>query len=121
MDSGFLHAALVLCFHRRMQPRSGILAALLAALLFGGATPASKVLLAQLPPFQLAGLLYLGAALAMLPIAARQPRLRLARVGGDNVRRLLGAVVCGGVAAPVLLLAGLRLASAGEVSLLLNL
>jgi len=104
-----------------MSQRSGILLALLAAVLFGGTTPASKVLLGQLPPFQLAGLLYLGAGLAMLPIAAGQPRLRLARVGRANLRRLLGAVVCGGVAAPVLLLAGLRLAAAGEVSLLLNL
>jgi hypothetical protein len=37
---------------------------LLAALLFGAATPASKALLGTLGPFTLAGLLYLGAAIA---------------------------------------------------------
>jgi drug/metabolite transporter (DMT)-like permease len=104
--------------------RSGatpILQACAAAALFGAATPASKVLLADLPPFQLAGLLYLGAALAMLPLVAVQPRLRPRRFDTLTVRRLLGAVTFGGLIAPVLLLAGLRRAPAGSVSLLLNL
>ena len=53
-----------------MQTRP-ILLALLSALLFGAATPASKVLLDGFTPFQLAGLLYLGAALAVaLPALA---------------------------------------------------
>lgn len=82
---------------------------------------ASKLLLAELPPFQLAGLLYLGAALAMLPMVTRRPNLRLAQLDSVNRRRLLGAVVADGLVAPVLLLAGLRLAPAGSVSLLLNL
>lgn len=38
-----------------------------------------------------------------------------------NRRRLAGAVLFGGILGPVLLLFGLRLASAGAVSLLLNL
>ena len=41
----------------------GLGLALLSAVLFGAATPASKLLLGSLEPFQLAGLLYLGAAL----------------------------------------------------------
>jgi drug/metabolite transporter (DMT)-like permease len=41
--------------------------AILSALSFAIATPASKALLGSLPPFQLAGLLYLGAALGMTP------------------------------------------------------
>jgi drug/metabolite transporter (DMT)-like permease len=96
--------------------------ALLSAALFGASTPASKVLLESLAPFQLAGLLYLGAALGVAPVAALErrpgPRLRLDRA---NAARLAGAVFFGGVLAPVLLLAALRLTFAGSVSLLLNL
>jgi len=94
--------------------------ALLAAALFGAATPASKWLLGTLSPLQLAGLLYLGAALGVVPALVRSrslafPRDRLGRT------RLLGAVVCGGLLGPLLLLLGLRLASAASVSLWLNL
>ena len=96
--------------------------ALLAAILFGASTPASKALLGSLEPFQLAGLLYCGAALGMAPVVAFDrrsgARLRLDRANG---LRLAGAVVFGGVLGPVLLLAGLRLTLAGSVSLLLNL
>jgi len=91
-----------------------------SALLFGASTPASKRLLAAISPQQLAGLLYLGAALgtgAWL-LAQRRPARRLDRA---NRVRLAGAVALGGVAAPVLLLYGLRLAPAASVSLLLNL
>jgi drug/metabolite transporter (DMT)-like permease len=104
--------------HRRAAP---IFLALASAVLFGSATPASKVLLTQLSTFQLAGLLYLGAALAMGPLVVRQPHIRLAQLDANNRRRLFGAIATGGLIAPVLLLAGLRLAPAASVSLLLNL
>jgi drug/metabolite transporter (DMT)-like permease len=93
--------------------------ALLAAMLFGAATPASKLLVGRLTPFQLAGLLYLGAALAMAPVVARR-RVGV-RLDRANRARLLGMVVFGGCLAPVLLLAALRSAPAGSVALLLNL
>jgi drug/metabolite transporter (DMT)-like permease len=95
--------------------------ALFSAALFGAATPASKGLLADLSPFQLAGLLYLGAALGVAPLAWRQGGLRFPG-GGDrrNRIRLLGAVLAGGIAGPVLLLFGLRLAGAASVSLWLG-
>lgn len=96
--------------------------ALLSAFLFGAATPASKALLASLEPFQLAGLLYLGAGLGMAPLVRREgsngPGLPLR---GSNRWRLAGAVLFGGVLGPVLLLAGLQWSLAGSVSLLLNL
>jgi drug/metabolite transporter (DMT)-like permease len=99
-----------------------LLLALASALLFGAATPASKLLLDSLEPFQLAGLLYVGAAFGMVPVVARERRaaapLHLDRANGA---RLLGAVVFGGVLGPVLLLAALRLTLAGSVALLLNL
>jgi drug/metabolite transporter (DMT)-like permease len=104
----------------------GVLQALIAALLFGAAAPASKVLLVDLPLLELAGLLYLGAALAMLPALARSLRSRSTpragvRLDRANLARLAGAVALGGIAGPVLMLAGLRLAPAASVALLLNL
>ena len=104
------------------MPMYGLGLALLSALLFGASTPASKALLGSFEPFQLAGLLYLGAALGMAPAIAlerrRGARMRLDRA---NRLRLGGAVLFGGILGPVLLLFGLRLVSAGGVSLLLNL
>lgn len=99
----------------------GFALAAAAALLFGISTPASKVLLEVIEPFQLAGLLYLGAAAGTLPVVLLErrsgTRLRLDR---RNALRLGGAVLFGGVLGPVLLLFGLRLTLAGSVSLLLN-
>ncbi len=101
---------------------SGVAQALLAALLFGASTPASKWLLATLTPLQLAGLLYLGAALGTaLPFARERRRGALQRMSRRNALRLFGAITLGGVAGPVMLLVGLRASLAGSVSLLLNL
>ena len=97
------------------------LLAFLSALLFGASTPASKLLLGSLPPFQLAGLLYLGAALGVAPVVARERGRGAGRLDRANAARLGGAVFLGGVLGPVLLLAALRLALASSISLLLNL
>ena len=98
------------------------LMAILAALFFGAATPVSKPLLAHLTSFQLAGLLYLGAALGVILLLVRErkfiPPWRMDRC---NLWLLLGSVVFGGILGPLALLAGLRLASAASVSLWLNL
>jgi drug/metabolite transporter (DMT)-like permease len=99
-----------------------VVLAFISAALFGAATPASKGLLADLSPFQLAGLLYLGAALGVAPVAGiRQVWWMPWHINPANRWRLWGAVLAGGVAGPVLLLAGLRVASAASVSLWLNL
>ena len=96
--------------------------ALVSALLFGASTPLSKLLLDQVSPFQLAGLLYLGAALGVSPFAVRRRVLqRLVHLDRGNALRLVGAVVLGGMAGPVLLLLGLQVAAAASVSLWLNL
>ncbi|HZW04378.1 MAG TPA: DMT family transporter, partial [Anaerolineaceae bacterium] len=96
--------------------------ALLSALFFGAATPVSKPLLDHLTAYQLAGLLYLGAALGVILLVVREGSLILPwRIEPQNRLRLLGAVVFGGVLGPLALLAGLRLASAASVSLWLNL
>ena len=104
------------------MPKFPLAIAFLAALLFGAATPASKALLQTLPAFQLAGLLYLGAALGVIPLIVKERTFSwpwaLNRV---TALRLLGAIVLGGVVGPVLLLYGLKLASSASVSLWLNL
>ena len=98
---------------------AGIAAALLAAGLFGLGTPLAKVLLDRVDPWMLAALLYLGsgAGLALARLATRTSGARLAH--GDWPW-LAGAVFFGGVAGPVLLMAGLARMSAADVSLLLN-
>jgi drug/metabolite transporter (DMT)-like permease len=97
------------------------LIALFSAFLFGAATPASKALLDSLSSFQLAGLLYLGAALAVAPNVVWRYRTKSAhKLDARNMVRLSGAIIFGGILGPVLLLFGLRLASATSVSLWLN-
>ena len=44
----------------------GVVYALLAATLFGASTPFSKILVGQMAPVMLAGLLYLGSGLGLL-------------------------------------------------------
>lgn len=99
--------------------RGAVLAGLAAALLFGAAAPLLKPLGERLPPLLLAGLLYAGAALAMAPAAWRHAHR--AALDARNARRLAGAVLAGGVLAPVLMLLALRFASAAAVALLLSL
>lgn len=99
--------------------RLGLIRCGLAALLFGLSAPAASRLTDQLGPFQLAGLLYLGAALAVAPTFIRRPPSRTAlRASG---RGLTTAVVLGGAVGPVLLAAGLGRLDAATASLLLNL
>ena len=99
-----------------------IVIALLSALLFGASTPIGKVLLESLPPFQLAGLLYLGAAVGVLPFSLkRESSLKLQGMDRRNLFRLLGAIILGGAVGPVLLLFGLQMASAASVAMWLNL
>ena len=101
----------------KVQP---VLWCLAAAALFGASTPASKVLLLDVGPLTLAGLLYLGAAAATLPFALRGGSASRRR-DPVNVRRLAGAVLFGGVLGPIALLVGLKTAPSASVSLWLNL
>ncbi len=95
---------------------------LTSAFLFGAATPASKVLLGDIQAQVLAGLLYLGAALGVLPLVIKERTFRWPwQAGRSTIRLLIGAVVLGGIIGPLLLLLGLKAASAGSVSLWLNL
>jgi len=99
--------------------QTGVAAALVAAGLFGAGTPLAKLLLADVSPWMLAALLYLGSGigLTLWRVARRAPPVRLAR--GDTLW-LAGAVLAGGVAGPVLLMFGLSRMPASGASLLLN-
>ncbi len=93
-----------------------------SAALFGVATPLSKILLGGLSQFQLAGLLYVGAGLGMVPFVITRRRTSPAkRMDGKNALRLGAAVLFGGCMGPVFLLFGLSSAQASSVSLWLNL
>ncbi len=98
---------------------SGVGAALFAAALFGAGMPLAKALIAGVGPWMLAGILYLGSGvgLAMLRAAKRAPSARLER---GEWPWLFGAVLAGGVVAPVLLMFGLSGMPASGASLLLN-
>ena len=98
--------------------RSGVRNCALAALLFGASTPAASVIAQDMKPLALAGLLYLGAALAVLPwwLVRRPDRSALRR----DRRPLAIAIVAGGAVGPALLTAGLVDTPAATASLLLN-
>ena len=99
------------------------LLALAAAALFGASTPLAKLLLAETSPVVLAGLLYIGSGLglALLKLARRADRrTREAPLAARDRGWLAGAIVSGGVVAPVLLLWGLAGSGATVASLLLN-
>lgn len=100
--------------------RFAIITGILSGFLFGVATPFSKLLLAELNSFQLAGLLYLGAALAMLPyIFRKNSHLKFLFQPGSRAKTI-GIIFFGGFAGPLLLLAGLKTANAASVSIWLN-
>jgi drug/metabolite transporter (DMT)-like permease len=95
---------------------------LASAFFFGAATPASKILLHGIQPQTLAGLLYLGAALGVLPVVIKKGNFRWPwKAGRHTILLLTGAIVLGGIFGPLLLLIALRAAKAGSVSLWLNL
>ncbi len=100
--------------------------ALLAAGFFGASAPLAKVMLGQVDPVMLAGLLYLGSGGGLLAgwvLSRLFPRQRESTEAGLSRRDLpwlAGATIAGGVAAPILLLISLRSTPAATASLLLN-
>jgi drug/metabolite transporter (DMT)-like permease len=105
--------------------RAGIAYALLGAALFGASTPIAKLLVGEVGPVMLAGLLYAGSGLGLGLWLLLRGRLGRGGAGpglaaGDG-KWLAGAVVSGGVIGPALLMLALSAASAATVSLLLNL
>ena len=104
----------------------GLGPALLAALVFGASTPLAKLLINDVSPMLLAGLLYAGSGLGLGTwLLLRRLRPRETAAEAPLQRRdlpcLAGAVFFGGVLGPVLLMLGLSHTPASTASLLLNL
>ena len=103
----------------------GIAYALLGAALFGASTPIAKLLVGEIGPVMLAGLLYAGSGVGLSLWLAVHGLLWRAderpRFAPGDYKWLAGAVISGGVIGPVLLMLALAASSASSVSLLLNL
>ncbi len=97
----------------------GVVAALVAALLFGASAPIAKWLLQDASPWILAGLFYLGSGigLTLYRLVTHAEPVSLQR---GEARWLAGAVLTGGVVGPVLLMYGLTGMPASGAALLLN-
>ena len=99
-----------------------VIFAFLAAVLFGASTPLAKLLVGEISPMLLAGLLYLGSGVGLsLARVIRDRGLKATGLRSEEWHWLLGAIVLGGVLAPVAMMFGLTSTSASTASLLLNL
>lgn len=99
--------------------------AIFAAILFGASAPLSKVLLGELDPIPLAGFLYLGSGLGAVIMLLVQGKRSLghqveAHLSRQDIPWLSGAIIAGGIIAPIFLLIALRNTPASTASLLLN-
>ena len=105
---------------------SGAGLALLSALLFGASTPLAKLLLRDIDPWMLAGLLYLGSGLGLIAVRAVVQVLGSgarseATIRGRGWMWLALATLSGGIIGPVLPMVGLSHTAATSAALLLNL
>ena len=101
-----------------------ILYILISASLFGLSSPLAKLLLKDISPITLAGLLYLGAFLGLFLYSLITKKTSVAakpqKLEKHDLPWLIGAVITGGVIAPISQMIGLNLISGFSVSLLLN-
>lgn len=99
----------------------------ISASLFGISPPLAKLLVKDIPPVALAGLLYLGAfaGLSLYSIGKRiimtDPDKKAAPLERKDLPWLAGAVLVGGIIGPISMMTGLTLISGFSASLLLNL
>lgn len=98
---------------------------LLAAFLFGASAPIAKLFLSNIDPIPLASFLYLGSGLGLLFTklimqSKDKPLLTEAKITANDLPWLIGAILSGGVAAPIILLVSLKNTPASTTSLLLN-
>lgn len=106
------------------QTKRGPLLALIASVLFGVSPVFAKLIIGNMSPVFLAGLLYLGSGVALLSVRFFQKQSviqELQRLSVLHRWKFAGATVAGGILAPLCLTYGIQKGSAFEVSLLLNL
>jgi drug/metabolite transporter (DMT)-like permease len=106
--------------------RRAVLYALASAALFGLSTPAAKGLLGSVDPVVLAGLFYCGAGIGIFLLRRLVPAIQNSASREISLRQkdlpwLAGAIAAGGVAGPILLMAGLARTDATTASLFLTL
>src|SRR4030095_5095080 len=102
---------------------SYIFQALLAALFFGASAPISKLLLGDVPPVLMAAFLYLGSGTGVSLIKLTQrltSNQKEAGIKSPDIKWLAGAIISGGIAAPIILMISLKNTPASTASLLLN-
>lgn len=102
-----------------------MLLVLIAGTLFGLCVPFSKVLIGDIEPIMMAGLLYAGAAVGtgtwfLLRKAAGSAPERISMERSDLLYQM-GSTIFGAIAAPILLMVGLKWTAGSDASLLLNL
>jgi drug/metabolite transporter (DMT)-like permease len=106
-----------------MRNRLPFLYAFLAALLYGVSAPFSKILIRDVDPLFLASFLYLGAGIGMSAVSGIRKKTGIF-AGEANLSRKDTAyvvlMILLDIAAPILLLLGLKLTNAATVSLLGN-
>lgn len=95
------------------------LLALASAALFGATAPALKPIAGAMHPVLLAGLLYLGSFMGLFAVRSVRGKVEEARLQRNDLPALGGAIVAGGMLAPVLLVWGLSGLAASSASLLL--
>jgi drug/metabolite transporter (DMT)-like permease len=102
---------------------SYIFQALLAALFFGASAPISKLLLGDVPPILMAAFLYIGSGTGISLIKLYQrltSKQKEAGIKSPDVKWLAGAIISGGILAPIILMISLKNTPASTASLLLN-
>lgn len=105
--------------------RYSMFQALLAALLFGASAPLAKLLLGVIDPIPMASFLYLGSGIGLLlyRFIMRLQKKQMdveAKIDKSEFKWLIGAVLTGGVLAPIVLMFSLRNTPASTASMLLN-
>src|SRR5437870_723420 len=104
--------------------RRAIAYTLLSAALFGASTPLAKILVGEVGPLVLAGLLYLGSGVGLTAWIVLRRYMRT-QPGSQLAARdwpwLAGAIACGGILGPALLMSGLLTTEGSTASLLVNL
>ena len=94
--------------------------ALLAALFFGASAPISKLLLGDIAPIFLASFLYLGSGTGIALTRLTQRKGAEAGITRADIPWLAGAIISGGILAPIVLMISLQNTPASTASLLLN-